>query len=319
MGQDQFKIIWALDAFEDSPEVFGNSIRLLRNLASTLAATVEPVYVLGPKQLNLSFDLTHTLSETYLPAARKSLAHRLKSAEISHLQPAHVIVNHKSSLRESASLLLKYAETRGASMIVTGTHARQGLSRLLLGSFTEELMLQSPLPLVSIGSQGPNLPKGESVKKILFPTDLQEGAFPVFQRLVDLAEKTRAKITLLHTIPKPLAPAFQSGVYLLSGAWVPYQEFPAEEQAAEARVKSQIAEWFARVKDRTVPIESVIETQAVSITASIFEHADREPSTLIALAAQSGRFASTVLGSVTRQVVRGASSPVWVCRAEPLA
>jgi nucleotide-binding universal stress UspA family protein len=312
-----FRIVWALDAFEDSPEVFANSLRLVRGLSVALAAEVEPVYVLGPKQVNLAPDFAQgQLRDLYQPAARRALEHRLASASLPGLLPPRVLLNSLSSLGESATLLAAEAVDLGANLIVTGTHGRQGLSRVLLGSFTEELMLRTTVPVMTVGSQEDRLPRGHGTRRILFATDLDPQAFGVFSRAVSLARALGAPLKLLHAIPRPLEPVLREGAYLLAGSYLGIPSGETHRLGAEQRAKATAAQWIARVGGEASGIEVIIDSEAASVTASILAHADLERTTLIAMAAQSGRLRSALLGSIARQIVRAASHPVWICRPD---
>ncbi|MDE1713454.1 universal stress protein (plasmid) [Chromobacterium amazonense] len=52
-----------------------------------------------------------------------------------------------------ADLLLGYARSQQASLIVLGTHGRSGLAHLFLGSFAEDVLRRSHLPLLVVRSQ----------------------------------------------------------------------------------------------------------------------------------------------------------------------
>lgn len=46
--------------------------------------------------------------------------------------------------------IIEYAESNGADVIVMGTHGRSGLERRLIGSVTEKVVRESPVPVLSV-------------------------------------------------------------------------------------------------------------------------------------------------------------------------
>lgn len=57
---------------------------------------------------------------------------------------------------EVVQAILEVAADVGAGMIVLGTHARRGVSRLALGSVAESVLRESPVPVLTIrGGRGP--------------------------------------------------------------------------------------------------------------------------------------------------------------------
>lgn len=50
--------------------------------------------------------------------------------------------------------ILEAARHCAADLIVMGTHGRQGFSRVMLGSVTEQVMRSSPIPLLTVSARG---------------------------------------------------------------------------------------------------------------------------------------------------------------------
>jgi len=47
-------------------------------------------------------------------------------------------------------VILKAAEQAGADLIVMGTHGRGGINRLVVGSVTDRVLRQSPIPVLAV-------------------------------------------------------------------------------------------------------------------------------------------------------------------------
>jgi nucleotide-binding universal stress UspA family protein len=310
------KIIWAIDPFEDLEIVQENISRMLRllcgaNRETGIETMIEPVYMLSADQLNLPGDYALHFIENYKPTAQKLLEQKINSIKsLLELMPPQVLVHYKFSLRSLIQHFIQYAESVHADIIIVGTHGRSGLERLLLGSFAESLLLQSQIPILVVGSH--SFPTAQ-LGHILFPSSL--AGFPTtdstFIQTLQMAKQLGSEITLLHSIPRPFEPAFQSAVYLLSGAWPTLPTFLEKEtKTQEARALL----WKNEAHAQGVVLRTVIDTQSPSVVGSILQHSANLKECVIVIDAKSGPTITTLLGSITRQVIRSATCPVWVMR-----
>lgn len=306
-------LIWALDAFEPPGELMNTAVATLKRLATQLEAGIEPVYILTPGQINLSTEFSEMssipITENYRPAAVKALNETLKDQPIPNLLPAHVVTSDVSSSSQAAEALSLYALERGAEAILVSSHGRSGLGRFFLGSFAETLVLHSQVPLVVVH---PHLKVTEKFKKILFPTDFGPISESSFRKVVDLAKNFEAKVTLFHSVPYPIEPVLQSGVYLLGGGWMPIHAYLGNEVERRQRRADAWARWAKHQKG--VEVEPLLNAEGGSISELTIELAEKQSFDLIAMAAQSGPISSALIGSVARQVIRHSPCPVWVLR-----
>jgi len=305
------RVLWSIDAFDAPPEILDREIGFLKGIAERMPIEVQPAYVLSPEQLNLSVEFSPPFAEKYVPSARRALESVFRDSGVPGLVEGKVLVHERSSLKGSVATLDRYAIAGGHDFILVGTHGRRGLSRLVFGSFAEQLLLGSHVPVVVVGrsTKVAELKSGN----ILFPTDFSDASFSVFGRAVEFASRMHAKILLLHAIPNPVEPVFQTGIYMLGGGWVPYPIY-----REEAKNKSLVIaeKWVASGTEQGVEIEVMIDPEASSVTESVLAFAARRHVGMIAMAAQSGAITNTLIGSITRQVVRHAETPVWVLHAK---
>lgn len=302
------KVLWAVDAFQDDKGLDRNAIQILKVLAEKTGCKVEPSYVLSPDQLSLSVEFTAPWVEEWKPAAERALKKNLEKVEIPGLMKPSVLVQRVPSLSRAVKSLGAHAMAGGADMIAIGTHARKGLPRLFLGSFTESLLLTSKVPVLVFG------PSTRTVKKldrIIFATDFSKKSLSAFKKVVDLAKDLGASITIFHHVQNPIEPILQSGVYMLGGGWVSTAAYLKEETRTQ---KVQAEKMAQRAKDAGVKTEVLVDSGPLGITDSLLRAAERNKASMIAIAAQSGPVAATLIGSIARQVVRSALCPVWVIR-----
>lgn len=300
------KIIWAVDAFERRSLPHKNAINALRIVSRKTGASILPVYVLSPAELNLSLEFTPPWIQQYQPAAKASLKELVQNSKLQNIEEPKVLVQNIATKRKSVDALTAYAKKQNADLIVVATHARRGVARFFLGSFAETLILNAQLPVLVVG---PKLIAKREFKRVLFPTDLGPVSEKTLLRLLPLVKQMGARLTLFHSAPSPVEPVVQSSIYLLGGAWVPVHRYFLEELSARKKKLQALAQ---KIKAHGFRVDIDEDDTGDNISASILKVARNKKMDLVAMAGQSGAIASTLLGSITRQVVRHAGCPVWI-------
>ncbi len=305
------KILWAIDAFDDLKETQDKEVAILRRLAARQSLTIDPTYVLSPADLGLHQEVAGGWLETYTPASKKALAQKVSRCGLSGIREPQVLLNQRSSLSASVAVLIRFARTEGYDFILTGSHGRRGFSRMMMGSFAEELLLRSEIPVLIVG---PHAREWRDDKvELLLPNDLTHPEAPVFEVGFDLSHRLAAPLTLLAVLPKPVEPILQSGVYLASGGWVPALGYLGKQRERQEDLATQV---MARAQAREVTARHVVDDTSLSVLESVLTHARQMSSGLIVMAAESGPISTALLGSVTRHTVRAASCPVFIVRGK---
>lgn len=311
------KVIWAVDAFESKPDAHAHVAGLLQSLAKREAIDLEAVYVLSPSQLNVPMELSGPWVAQYRPAAEAALDFVLKSNGLSGYSRSHVLVQNYSSNSEAVKALLAYANRNQVELLVSGTHARKGLERVLMGSFAETLIHHSDVPLIVVGPDGKPTPVDQVqspvslFSTILFPTEFRQNSKRIFRMVTQFASEVGASILLFHSVPAPLDPIVQSGAYLLGGSWIPVSTYFSDEGERSRRRAEAWADW---AKNQGVSVDVTIYSQGGSVAEAVLETAAKKRVGMIALEAQTGPVASVLIGSVTRQILRLSSIPILILR-----
>jgi nucleotide-binding universal stress UspA family protein len=306
----KLKILWAVDAFDDLSDVQKNEISIFKSLALRAQIEVDPIYVLSPAELGVTLEFSSQWTETYAPSAKKALVQKLKDASIPGLQDPQVLVQNRASLKGTVELLAKFASSGSYNLIVAGSHGRKGFQRMMMGSFAEELLLQSEVPVLIVGSRSEAW--SDKDMHILLPNDLADPQSRLFSEAFDLAQLLNAKVTLLNSIPRPVEQVFQSGVFLLAGGWVPTPIYLEKERARQSTIAERVKD---QAKKRGIECKVIVDDTSQSVTESILKHAQEQGAQFIAMSAETGPLATALLGSITRQIVRSAPCPVLVYRS----
>jgi nucleotide-binding universal stress UspA family protein len=101
-----------------------------------------------------------------------------------------------------------WIQEHGIDLIVMGTHGRQGLQHILMGSIAEAIFRSATVPVLTVGPHVTVRPYQDfKAEKILFPTDLGEHAEFATQYALSVAQDNNAQITFMHVVT--LDEAFQ--------------------------------------------------------------------------------------------------------------
>lgn len=108
---------------------------------------------------------------------------------------------------EPAKEILSVARNRHADLIVMGTHGRTGVKHMLLGSVAEKTLRHAPCPVLVLrldqgefvkdATEGPRL----NLHEIIAPLDFSTGSTEAFAWAEALAERTGARLNIMHVVP----------------------------------------------------------------------------------------------------------------------
>ncbi|MGE0615784.1 MAG: universal stress protein [Bacteriovoracia bacterium] len=303
-------IVWALDPFIEDRSLIRHAGQTLRRLTEHTGAPIEPVYVLSPDELNLYADRMEDYLDLYRSTAVRVVDGTVKRLRLPNLVPSKVLLQRETNTKACVKTLVNHAEEAGAEMIVVSTHGRKGISRAIMGSFSETLLLSTKIPVFSIN---PNTHAPRKLGKVLFPSNLNASALPVFLRAVAMAKDLRADLTLYYRINPFVEPLLSTSIEMIGGTWATARLY--HEQELE-RARQTAAEWAVMARASDVNCEIRVEESRLTIGDAILGLIKREKFDLVAMASESELLASVLLGSVCRQVLRQAPCPVWLLHAK---
>lgn len=303
------KIIWAIDPFSESGSLRTQAVPLLQALGRRRPIAVRPVYVLGLQhQLDINDEFAAAWPELTREDALGAMRAALAGIDIPGLLNPEVLIEGVPALSHAARALVARAESEGADTILVSSHGTKGMARIVLGSFSETLFDRSTIPVLAVG---PRYRPEAEIRRILFPTDFSRRSREDFRRVVALAGELGATILLFHLIPRYVEPILQSGAYLLGASWMPVQALFSDTSRRRSRRAALWARWAL---GHGVPTEPVVDVFEESIADMISALARQRGIQLVAMEHRHGAIASTLMGSITRQVVRSSECPVWILK-----
>jgi nucleotide-binding universal stress UspA family protein len=203
--------------------------------------------------------------------------------------------------------VLAAAEEADADLITLGTHGRQGVRRLFLGSEAEEVIRGADRPVLAVRQQEAAV-EPSAIARLLVPVDLSEHSTQALNHAVELARRYDADLHLLHIV-QPGPNYDLPGVY--QGA------LPPQTDIIDALTENAHTELDELIERAAFPAERMHkDIRHGNPAAEILDAAEEEAVDMIALAShgRSGveRF---LMGSVAEKVIRAAPVPVFVVKA----
>jgi nucleotide-binding universal stress UspA family protein len=299
------RIIWAVDPKEAPGSPMHRRVkRLLGHLLAHRAGVVEPVHVLQIGS-DLPAAATARWESEYIQAVELATERLIDRLALPDVVDSRVIPLRSLSTRGAVDVLCAHAASVKADLIVTQSHSRTPVNRFFLGSFAESLVSRSRIPVIVVNPRGNDL---EGFGRILFATDFGAGASSELSKVLDIAQLFEAGVTLFHAVQGGMAPAVYSSFV---GPTVVLPDF---REKWLARIQERGDHWIALAAERGVRMNFILDDTGNSPWSQIVRTARSLRAGLIVMQSHTGPVTAALLGSVTRQVIRHSTCPVWVMK-----
>jgi nucleotide-binding universal stress UspA family protein len=289
-------LIWALDPFDTEAKINEAAAVALENWKTSQKFELQPVYVAAPSGADASLGLGVPVEDL-----ERSLDRYVQRLKLSEPRAGQVLVNATDSRAGAIHQLLNYARKEGAEMICLTSHGRSGLSRLVLGSFAENLLRASKWPVLFLSHQGK---KPGSGKTLLFATDFSENSRAAFRTFLQKTDLRDGKVILFHAIsyPIPLAP--------MGTTFIPDHFYADQKKWAVEEGNRWIGE--STTANCTFALE-IRDAGLITNTGNTILRAAQELGAgTVVMASTSGAIDRTLLGSAAYETFRAAEVPVLV-------
>jgi nucleotide-binding universal stress UspA family protein len=300
-------VVWAIDPFEEEVRPGQHLVHQLINWARISNLELQPVYILEvPRSVSSGFLEGGGLSP-YIAAAEKYSEKYLRHLGVIGVRPVKVIIPESSTRKEKIDVLLKFAKEQSSQCIILSSHGRSGVQKLVLGSFAENLLLQSKCPVFFLT----HLPKanedGRHFERVLFATDFSDRSKEEFLDFLLQAKRFHFQVSLFHSVSLPeasLASGFGTPVL------IPDDFFSSQIKWAKAKG----AIWVELAKSHGVQVKFIVKNDGIGtlIAETINSAAHQEGAGVIALGSTSGALSSFTTGSVAHDVFQSGVYPVWL-------
>ncbi len=154
------------------------------------------------------------------PALKEASEFQAKE-QAAHLCRLFPGVEHQAIVEQGSvwDTLSDFIANQRIDLVVMGTHGREGLGKILLGSITESVLRRAPCPVLTIGPNVEVEPaRATEMKRILFATDFSSASQAAAPYAVSLAQENQAHLDILHVIEKRKIGELVAAPELIEGA-----------------------------------------------------------------------------------------------------
>ena len=220
------------------------------------------------------------------------------------------VKGHFAEGADVAQKLVQVARDVGCDLMVMGTHGREGLARLFLGSVAERVIRLSKIPVMLLRFDGALKTPQTFPKRILVSLDGGKASELALGQAARLAKSLGSELVLLHVVPNLWVPPAYEALMFDVGS--------RQELDAKMREEGQAILKKAEVCAQGLKVKTVLRDSGdMRIAPAILEVAKAEQADLIALGTHGySGFDRLLLGSVAEAVVHHAPVPVLVVRPE---
>ncbi len=137
-------IVLPIDFSDCSMDAYEYAVQVVKWFETSLTL----VCAIEPPSYSLDFTLTHPLQDK---ANREKINNRLQELTTILVEQG-LSAQYELVAKPSVEAILEASSEQKADLLIMGTHARKGLSRLILGSTTAQVLQHSPCPILTVKS-----------------------------------------------------------------------------------------------------------------------------------------------------------------------
>jgi nucleotide-binding universal stress UspA family protein len=232
----------------------------------------------------------------------------VRSGALSGLQ--HQVVIRQGEVWPELEAIMRQEKV---DLVVVGTHGRDGMGKLLLGSVAEQIFRQADCPVLTVGPnayQQPRIGNPRANRRFLLATDFGDASTHALPYAISLANQFEAKLVLLNVIPSvpmPADPLWRTPSYVTQ----------MQENACIARLR-----WLEELtRNATLEVRPEFRVEfgsASSVSEKILEAAERLGVDLIIMGLHRSTHIETachVPRTTAYEVVCRAGCPVLTVRS----
>lgn len=259
-------------------------------------------------------DELHLLREVYRPVeggganeehAAKVARERLEAIAREHFSgiPTEILLPHDA---DPVRGVLAEEESRAADLVIMATHARTGISRLIMRNVAERVARESPRPVL-VTQRRESVPLDRPFQKILCPIDLDRQHESSLDYARTLAAESEGTVHLLHVVPT-------TEIFLSRPV---YKQEPGDAGnfvRAESAAREAL-ERIAREKLGGVNSQVHVHVSPEPVKTILNVERDLQADLMVMVTQGLTGLIHLIVGSVTERIIRKAHCPVLTVHA----
>jgi len=206
------KVLFTTDFSELANHALPYAIKMARIFDAELVMLhAVTLYEHDPNDPTHHFPSLERYCEEVEVAADKKFQVCIESAGDTGVKVSKVIVQ---GISPHAAILEYLGDNKDIGMVVMSSHGRSGLSHMLLGSVTENVVRYADRPVLVVKKPEHEIIDPETgeltIKRILFPIDFSEDALRPMELLKFIAEQHQSRVYVFHSIDVEIPPVYYS-------------------------------------------------------------------------------------------------------------
>lgn len=181
----------------DFSEYSDHALRYAMKMAQWYGASLQVLHVMPP---------ITPLSSGGLAAVARDLTRRNLTAAVERChEPGVDVAVELAESAETSEMILRRAESLDVDLIVTGSHGRTGVKRMLLGSVVEPLLhrCRRPVLVLPAGLDQSRLERPATFARIICAVDFSMPSLTALAYALSIAEEANAQLTVVNVIELP--------------------------------------------------------------------------------------------------------------------
>ncbi len=280
----------------------------LREIAGKLASRLGAV-----------IDLVHVEDNTFYPL--RDPEYRLMFERYERERDARMQASVGTSATPIRTVLLKGSpaaaivaqagkRSEGYELVIVGTQARKGLSRLFTGSVAEEIIRRSRVPVMTVAPQAQEMHGkflAEEKLRILVPTSLSKNSEKAEAYAAKLARKLGAELVLVYSLYDGMHPVIQS-VFAMP---TPSAQIGGMLNDLKNNALKELGKKAQALRRNGVPVTVILDHDYNTADAAILRESLSTGASLIVMGTHGRSVLSEAFfGRTARGVILGAQIPV---------
>lgn len=200
---------------------------------------------------------------------------------------------------KASPAIVRYAKEHNIDLIVMGTHARTGVSRMFMGSAAAAVLRESPVAVMAIGAG--HEPPADGYRRILVALDFSEAAGAALQQASAIAGQHKAELIALHVV-EPRVPT-------------PYDRMFETTGEVRARAVASLDELLDQANLPTPPGQRLVAVGSPDDEIVVCAREEAVDLIVMGVVGRSG-LSRVLLGSTTERVLRNAPCAVLAHRGQ---
>jgi nucleotide-binding universal stress UspA family protein len=309
MNKKTMKILWPISPSDADFETDKRILHFLNRLKTKTEIEIQPVSVVSAAFFATAHYFEPIDTKALVENIKQDCQSYLKSFPGIPLNEPLILENQYNSQSAEVHLFTEFSNNYGADMVIMASNGRKGWARHLLGSFTENFLLKSTVPVVVFGPECQDRP---NLSQVLLPVELNDSSQHFVEAFIQSTPFAGVvdQINLFHKI---------SMVDLEDITWAPtlYGLGGEESDDVLKRAKSRTLSFVEALSQKFngqsgVTVDFEISESLDPVAQVLIDMTKDKKTDLLVMRSDAGPVAARILGSVVRSVVREAGVPVMV-------